>query len=145
MHTTEPLRANDSQMKAPARGDRGYTDDVTYVSLNFDNLELHKVLPWAGTNRGPQSIVDVFNGIGKVWETKAFEVRDVITNDTSVAMFGSFTCFPGKVISGCRDRTAITSVEAECENPGCLKWVNRITSHRRITVSLFAVGRGPPF
>jgi hypothetical protein len=23
----------------------------------------------------------------------------------------------GKVISGCRDRTAITSVEAECENP----------------------------
>jgi hypothetical protein len=26
-------------------------------------------------------------------------------------------CFPGKVISGCRDRTAITSVETECENP----------------------------
>jgi hypothetical protein len=25
--------------------------------------------------------------------------------------------FLGKVISGCRDRTAITSVEAECENP----------------------------
>jgi hypothetical protein len=25
--------------------------------------------------------------------------------------------FLGKVISGCRDRTAITSVETECENP----------------------------
>ena len=67
------------------------TEDVTYVSLNFDNPELHKVLPWTGTNRGPQSIVDVFNGIGRVWETKAFEVKDVIANEKSVAMFGSFT------------------------------------------------------
>ena len=67
------------------------TDDVTYVSLNFDNPELHKVLPWTGTNRGPQSIVDVFNGIGRVWETKAFEVKDVIANENSIAMFGSFT------------------------------------------------------
>jgi len=67
------------------------TEDVTYVSLNFENPELNKVLPWAGTNRGPQSIVDVFTGIGKVWETKAFEVRDVIADGHSVAMFGSFT------------------------------------------------------
>ena len=71
---------------------RGLTsEDVTYVSLNFDNPELHKVLPWTGTNHGPQSIVDVFNGIGRVWETKAFEVRDVIMDEHSVAMFGSFT------------------------------------------------------
>ena len=67
------------------------TGDVTYVSLNFDNPELHKVLPWTGTNRGPQRIVDVFNGIGRVWETKAFEIRDVVANEHSVAMFGSFT------------------------------------------------------
>src|ERR1700757_269034 len=67
------------------------TEDVTYVSLSFDNPELHKVLPWAGTNQGPQSIVDTFNGIGRVWETKAFEVRDVIVNERSVAMFGIFT------------------------------------------------------
>jgi ketosteroid isomerase-like protein len=67
------------------------TDDVTYVSLNFDNPELHKVLPWAGTNRGPRKIVDAFNGTGRVWETKSFEVRDVIANEQSVAMFGSFT------------------------------------------------------
>lgn len=66
-------------------------EDVTYVSLNFDNPELHKVLPWAGTNRGPQSIVDAFNGMARVWETKAFEIRDVIADDHNVAMFGSFT------------------------------------------------------
>jgi ketosteroid isomerase-like protein len=67
------------------------TEDVTYISLNFDNPELHKVLPWAGTNRGPQSIVDAFTSMGRVWETKAFEVGDVIANEHSVAMFGSFT------------------------------------------------------
>jgi ketosteroid isomerase-like protein len=67
------------------------TEDVTYVSLNFDNPELHKVMPWAGTNRGPQSVVDAFNGMARVWETKAFEVRDVLTGENSVAMFGSFT------------------------------------------------------
>jgi|ERR1700732_2134144 ketosteroid isomerase-like protein len=67
------------------------TADVTYVSLNFENAELHKVMPWAGTNGGPQSIVDAFNAMGRVWETKAFEVRDVLVNEQSVAMFGSFT------------------------------------------------------
>ena len=67
------------------------TEDVTYVSLNFDNPELHKVLPWTGTNRGPQSIVDAFSGMARVWETKAFEIRDVIADEHSVALFGSFT------------------------------------------------------
>jgi uncharacterized protein len=67
------------------------TADVTYISLSFDNPELHKVLPWAGTNRGPQSIVDAFNGIGRAWETKACQVKDVIANEQSVALFGSFT------------------------------------------------------
>jgi ketosteroid isomerase-like protein len=67
------------------------TEDVTYVSLNFDNPDLHKVMPWAGTNRGPQSIVEAFTGMGRVWETRAFEVRDVISDEHNVAMFGSFT------------------------------------------------------
>ena len=67
------------------------TDDVTYVSLNFSNPELNKVFPWAGTNKGPQSIVDAFYAMGRVWETKAFNIRDVLLNENSVAMFGSFT------------------------------------------------------
>jgi ketosteroid isomerase-like protein len=67
------------------------TEDLTYVSLNFDNPELHRVMPWAGTNRGPQSLVDAFKDMGRVWETKAFEIREVVANDESVALFGSFT------------------------------------------------------
>jgi ketosteroid isomerase-like protein len=67
------------------------TPDVTYVSLNEDNPELKGYLPWTGTNKGPQSIVRAFEGIGRAWETKSFEVRDVIEQGDKVAMFGSFT------------------------------------------------------
>ena len=91
---TSPVEIVQTLLKNPTNLEhvRGLTTpDVTYVSLNFDNPELHKVMPWTGTSHGPQSIVDVFNGIGRVWETKAFEVRDVIADDKSVAMFGSFT------------------------------------------------------
>ena len=67
------------------------TPDVTYVSLNEDNPELKRYLPWTGTNKGPEAIVRAFEGIGRAWETKAFEVRDVMVQDDKVAMFGSFT------------------------------------------------------
>ena len=91
---TSPVEIVQTLLKNPTNLEhvRGLTTpDVTYVSLNFDNPELHKVMPWTGTNHGPQSIVDVFNGIGRVWETKAFEIRDVIADEKNVAMFGSFT------------------------------------------------------
>jgi uncharacterized protein len=67
------------------------TADVTYVSLNESNPELKRYLPWTGTNKGPESIVRAFEGIGRAWETKAFEVRDVVESGETVAMFGSFT------------------------------------------------------
>jgi len=67
------------------------TPDVTYVSLNENNPELKRYLPWTGTNNGPEAIVRAFEGIGRAWETKAFEVRDVMVQDDKVAMFGSFT------------------------------------------------------
>src|SRR6195256_4834759 len=67
------------------------TPDVTYVSLSEANPELKRYLPWTGTNRGPESIVRAFEGIGRAWETEAFEVREVIVQDDKVAMFGSLT------------------------------------------------------
>jgi ketosteroid isomerase-like protein len=67
------------------------TSDITYVSLSEDNPQLKRYLPWAGTNKGPDSIVRAFEGIGRTWETKAFEIREVIEQGETVAMFGSFT------------------------------------------------------
>jgi len=77
---------------SPPRGARSLTTaDVTYVSLSEDNPELKRYMPWTGTHKGPESLVEVLTAVGKAWETKAFAVRDVIEQGDSVAMFGSFT------------------------------------------------------
>ena len=41
------------------------TPDVIYVSLNENNPELKRYLPWAGTNKGPESIVRAFEAMGR--------------------------------------------------------------------------------
>jgi hypothetical protein len=44
------------------------TPDATYVSLNFDNPELKKVIPWTGTHKGPEALAEVFEAIGRLLE-----------------------------------------------------------------------------
>ena len=67
------------------------TPDALYVSLNFDNSELKKIMPWAGTHKGPQSLPEVFAGIQSSWKTLDFKVTDTIEQGNRVAFFGSFT------------------------------------------------------
>ena len=67
------------------------TPDVTYVSLSESNPNLKAYLPWTGINKGPESIVKVFEGIYKTWETKAFEVREIVEQGDNVVFLGSFT------------------------------------------------------
>ena len=67
------------------------TPDVTYVSLNFENSELKKIEPWAGTHKGPQELADVFVAIQRCWKTLDFKVTDTIEQGHRVAFFGSFT------------------------------------------------------
>ena len=49
------------------------TPDVTYVSLNYSNPDLKKIMPWCGTSRGPESIVKTFLDVGRYWQVQAFE------------------------------------------------------------------------
>ena len=67
------------------------TPDATYVSLNFDNPELKKIEPWAGTHKGPQALSNVFAAIQRFWKTLDFKVTDTIEQGNRVAFFGSFT------------------------------------------------------
>ena len=67
------------------------TPDATYVSLNFDNPELKKVMPWTGTHTGPQSLPKVFEAIQRFWKTLDFKVTDTVEQGSRVALFGSFT------------------------------------------------------
>lgn len=67
------------------------TSDATYVSLNFDNPELKKIMPWAGTHKGPEETPKVFAAIQSCWKTLDFKVTDAIEQGERVAFFGSFT------------------------------------------------------
>lgn len=67
------------------------TRDALYVSLNFDNPELKKIMPWAGTHKGPESLSKVFAGIRSFWKILDFKVTDSIEQGNRVALFGSFT------------------------------------------------------
>ena len=65
--------------------------EALYVSLNFENSDLKKIMPWAGTHKGPEALVKVFAGIQSFWKTLDFKVTDTIEQGNRVAFFGSFT------------------------------------------------------
>ncbi len=67
------------------------TDDVTYVSLNYDDPDLKRIMPWCGTSKGPESIVRTFVDVGRYWEKQAFAVDPLFGSGEHVAMFGRFT------------------------------------------------------
>jgi hypothetical protein len=67
------------------------TDDVTYVSLNYDDPDLKRIMPWCGTSKGPESIVKTFVDVGRYWEKQAFAVEALFGSGENVAMFGRFT------------------------------------------------------
>src|SRR5580704_15195027 len=67
------------------------TPDVTYVSLNYSNPDLKKIMPWCGTSKGPESIVKTFVDVGRFWKIISFEREAMFTDGENVAIFGRFT------------------------------------------------------
>jgi hypothetical protein len=69
------------------------TDDVTYVSLNFSNPDLHSIMPWCGTHEhaGPKGIVQTFFDVERYWEKLSFEVEALFGEGENAAMFGRFS------------------------------------------------------
>jgi ketosteroid isomerase-like protein len=76
--------------------------DATYVSLNTDDAELKKIMPWAGTSHGPQAFLDNLGEMFTRWENQAFNVTTMFASDENVAVFGDFRYKShslGKVVS----------------------------------------------
>lgn len=67
------------------------TEKVEYVSLNHENSDLKKLMPWCGTQYGPESIVKTFVDVDRYWEKKSFTVEALFGADENVAIFGRFT------------------------------------------------------
>jgi len=64
--------------------------DATYVSLNTEDAELNKIMPWAGTSHGPQAFLDNLGTMFSRWENQAFNVTTMFGSDENVAVFGDF-------------------------------------------------------
>ncbi len=65
--------------------------DATYVSLNYDNPELKKLMPWAGTQTGPEAVVSIYSRVGRYWKNEGFEIEEIFEAGENVAVFGRFT------------------------------------------------------
>ena len=65
--------------------------DATYISLNFDNPELKRILPWTGTSTGPDAFVSTFIRVAQFWAIEDFAVTALFGAGEDIAVFGAFT------------------------------------------------------
>lgn len=65
--------------------------DATYVSLNFSDPELKRVMPWAGTSTGPEGIVQTFKDVARYWNERALEETALFGDHRYAALFGRMT------------------------------------------------------
>jgi len=83
--------SNTAPDKVEAAADRLVAPDATYVSLNFSNPELKKIMPWTGTDKGPRAYSGTFLGVANYWKIEDFTVTDKFASGEDVAVFGKFT------------------------------------------------------
>jgi len=65
--------------------------DVTYVSLNYEHADLQRIMPWCGTSRGSEAIVNTFTRVAQFWHIDSFTPEVIFGEGTHVAVFGRFT------------------------------------------------------
>ena len=71
--------------------------DVTYVSLNYENTDLRKIMPWCGTGSGPDAISKTFHDVSAYWNVESFVPEALFGEDENVAVFGTFTYTSSKL------------------------------------------------
>ena len=91
MAATEVVRALLSDLTNPEAVRRLVAPDATYVSLNFANPELRRIMPWAGTRTGPEAVLDTYTQVSRCWRSEAFETLELFGEGENVAVFGRFT------------------------------------------------------
>jgi uncharacterized protein len=66
-------------------------EDSVYVSLNFEDPDLKRIMPWCGTGHGSNALLQTFTDVGRFWKINNFEILDIFGSDNRVAAFGTFT------------------------------------------------------
>jgi uncharacterized protein len=92
--TLSPIEVVSSILNNPRSLDhvkRLVSEDFTYVSLNYEDKDLKKIMPWCGTSRGAESLVKTFVDVEKFWRVDDFTMDAMFGQDENVAVFGRFT------------------------------------------------------
>jgi uncharacterized protein len=64
-------------------------EDSVYVSLNYEDDDLKKIMPWAGTGHGRDALRKTFSDVARYWQIEEFDLGDVFGDDSGrVAVFG---------------------------------------------------------
>jgi ketosteroid isomerase-like protein len=71
--------------------------DVTYVSLNYSNPDLRKIMPWCGAGHGVDAISKTFHDVAEYWRIDSFTPEAICGEDENVAVFGRFTYMSTKL------------------------------------------------
>ena len=82
---------NTAPDKIEAAAERLVDEDATYVSLNFDDPDLKRILPWTGSARGREAYTSTFIGVAKWWTIEDFRIHAMFGEAEDVAVFGEFT------------------------------------------------------
>ena len=91
MDATEIVRTLLGDPTNPEVVHRLMAPDATYVSLNFDNPDLRRIMPWCGTRKGPEALLDTYTRVNRFWHSEAFEIEELFSQGENVAVFGRFT------------------------------------------------------
>jgi uncharacterized protein len=84
------LLENTAPDKVEAAASRLVAEDLTYISLNFDNPELKRILPWTGTSKGQYTLSDTFKSVARFWTIEDFSLASLFGDGENVAAFGEF-------------------------------------------------------
>jgi ketosteroid isomerase-like protein len=64
--------------------------DATFDSLNTEDAELKKIMPWAGKFVGPKAFLYIRAGVFSSWDIEAFNITTMFASNENVAVFGDF-------------------------------------------------------
>lgn len=76
--------------KVEAAAKRLVAPDATYISLNFENPELKQIIPWVGTQKGPEAYSSSITRVQQFGTLEDFKVLDIFGAGENVAVFGQF-------------------------------------------------------
>lgn len=87
--------------------------DSVYVSLNFSDPDLKRIMPWWGTGHGPDALLQTFTDVSRYWSIDSFEILDIFGTGNRLAAFGTFT-YTSSVLG--QEVTSPFAVLAKVEN-----------------------------